>query len=167
MLPGCGRSRCCGGSVSRDPGAGAGHPQAQAGLAILNGEPAPVASVTDAPEPVDQAVARSARVVHASRVSDAVSIASAALTAAPPGNGGWLLAVEPLLHVGHHPEAWAPALAVVHLRALTEPASAHIRLASAFAGPAAANARLTSAHVVHSFSGGGRSPERWPDLPEQ
>jgi len=41
----------------------------------------------------------------------------AALTAAPLGNGGWLLAREPLLRVGHDHNAWAPALAVVHLRA--------------------------------------------------
>ena len=93
------------------------HTLAQAGLAILDGEPAPAASGPDAPEPVDPAVARAARLVHANRVSDAVPTVSAALTAAPPGNGGWLLAVEPLLRVGHHPDAWAPALAVVHLRA--------------------------------------------------
>ena len=39
------------------------------------------------------------------------------LTAAPPGNGGWLLAVEPLLRAGHDPAPLAPALAVMHLRA--------------------------------------------------
>lgn len=93
-----------------------GRPLAQPGLAILSEEP-PVASSADAPAPVDQAVACAARLVHANCVSDAVPIVSAVLTGASPGNGGWLLAVEPLLHVGHHPEAWAPALAVVHLRA--------------------------------------------------
>lgn len=84
---------------------------------FANGEPAPAASAADAPDSVDQAVALAARLVHANRVSDAVPIASAALTAASPGNGGWLLAIEPLLRVGHHPDVWAPALAVVHLRA--------------------------------------------------
>ncbi len=63
------------------------------------------------------AVARAARLMHANRVSDAVPIVSAALSAAPRGNGGWLLAVEPLLRLGYHPDVWAPALAVVHLRA--------------------------------------------------
>jgi hypothetical protein len=94
-----------------------GHPLAHAGLAILNGEPALLASHADAPEPVDHAVARAARLVHANRVSDAVLTVYAALTAAPPGNGGWLLAVEPLLRVGHDPDVWALALALVHLRA--------------------------------------------------
>lgn len=77
----------------------------------------PVASVAASPESVERPIARAARLVHADRVSDAVPIVSAALTGAPPGNGGCLLAVEPLLRVGHDHDAWAPALTVVHLRA--------------------------------------------------
>lgn len=61
------------------------HPQAHAGLAILNGAPAPVTSVADAPDSVDRAVARAARLVHANRASDAVPVVSATLTATPPG----------------------------------------------------------------------------------
>ena len=71
----------------------------------------------DTPEPVDVAIARAARLVHANGVSHAVPLVSAALAAAPPGNGGWLLPVEPLLRVGRAHDAWAPALAVLHLRA--------------------------------------------------
>lgn len=55
--------------------------------------------------------------VHAGGVASAVPIVSAALAAAPSGNGGWLLAVEPLLGVRHALDAWAPALALLHLRA--------------------------------------------------
>lgn len=55
----------------------------------------------------------SGRLVHAHDVSTAVPLVSAALAAAPPGNGGWLLPVEPLLRVGRVHDAWAPALAVV------------------------------------------------------
>ena len=46
-----------------------------------------------------------------------VLIVSAALVAAPAGNGGWLLAVESLLGILLGLDAWAPALAVLHLPA--------------------------------------------------
>lgn len=55
--------------------------------------------------------------MHANRVSDAVPIVSAALTAAPLGTGGWLLADESLLGVSRNHDVWAPALTMVHLRA--------------------------------------------------
>lgn len=93
------------------------HPLAHAGLAILDGQPLPVATEPDTPEPVDGAIARAARLVHANDVSHAVPVVSSALAAAPAGNGGWLVPVEPLLRVGHAHDAWAPALAVLHLRA--------------------------------------------------
>lgn len=83
----------------------------------LDGEPGSVASAADAPESVDQAVARAARLARANRVSDAVLFVSSALTAAASGIGGWRLAVAPLLRVSRAPESWAPVLAVVHLRA--------------------------------------------------
>ncbi|MEZ5417440.1 MAG: winged helix-turn-helix domain-containing protein [Vicinamibacterales bacterium] len=93
------------------------HPLAHAGLAILNELPIPALQDSDAPEPVDFAIARAARSVHAGDVPSAVPIVSAALAAAPPGNGGWQLAIEPLLRVNRSPESWAPPLAVLHLRA--------------------------------------------------
>jgi len=46
-----------------------------------------------------------------------VPIVSAALVAAPSGNGGWRPAVGSLLGIRHGLDAWAPALAVLHLRA--------------------------------------------------
>ena len=93
------------------------HALAHAGLAVLDGLSVPTMCESDTPEPVDVAIARAARLVHANAVSNAVPVVCAALAAAPPGNGGWLLAIEPLLRVAHAPDAWVPALAVLHLRA--------------------------------------------------
>jgi hypothetical protein len=40
-----------------------------------------------------------------------------ALAAAPAGNAGWLLPVEPLLNVTTAPDIWAPVLARLRARA--------------------------------------------------
>jgi hypothetical protein len=91
---------------------------AHAGLAIIDDQPLSAASDAGTPESIDVAMARAARLVHANDVSHGVPIVSAALAAALPGNCGWLLPVEPLVGVRHARDAWAPALAVLHLRAL-------------------------------------------------
>ena len=62
-------------------------------------------------------MARAARLVWADDLSTAVPIVNASLRYAPPGNGGWLLPLEPLLGVRHARDAWTPALAMLHLRA--------------------------------------------------
>lgn len=93
------------------------HPMAHAGCRILDDSPVSAECESCASGTVDAAMAGAARLMHAGDVAKAVPIVSAALAAAPPGNGGWLLAVEPLLGVRHAPDAWAPALAVLHLRA--------------------------------------------------
>ena len=90
---------------------------AHAGVAIVDDLPVSAAPEPGTPEPVDLAMARAASLVHANGASHAVPIVSDALAAALPGNGCWLLPVEPLLGVGHARDAWAPALAVLHLRA--------------------------------------------------
>jgi len=41
----------------------------------------------------------------------------AALNAAPPGNAGWLVPVEPLLNVSGNPEQWGSVLARLRARA--------------------------------------------------
>jgi hypothetical protein len=41
----------------------------------------------------------------------------AALASAPPGGGGWILPVEPLLDVAGHAELWDAALALLRQRA--------------------------------------------------
>jgi hypothetical protein len=63
---------------------------------------------------VDAAVLQAARLVIAGDHTAAAGIVDEALVGAAPGNGGWLLPIEPLLHVTAHPDIWARALA--HLR---------------------------------------------------
>ena len=48
----------------------------------------------------------------------AVQIVDRALAAAPPGNAGWLLPVEPLLNISRNPDAWAPVLRRLRARAV-------------------------------------------------
>ena len=48
----------------------------------------------------------------------AAEIVEQALAAAPPSSAGWLLPVEPLLHVQASPADWAPALARLSARAM-------------------------------------------------
>jgi DNA-binding winged helix-turn-helix (wHTH) protein len=47
----------------------------------------------------------------------AVQIVDRALAAAPPGNVGWLLPVEPLLNISRNPDVWAPVLTRLRARA--------------------------------------------------
>jgi DNA-binding winged helix-turn-helix (wHTH) protein/Flp pilus assembly protein TadD len=92
------------------------HPMAHTGLALSAG--ATTSEALDAPSSsMDVAVARAALRVAADDVSGAVAIVSAALAAAPPGNAGWLLPIEPLLDVGRAHDAWAPVLAALSARA--------------------------------------------------
>ena len=62
-------------------------------------------------------MAHAARLVWTGDVPGAVLILTAALSCAPPGNGGWLLPIEPLLGVRQARGVWTPALAALHLRA--------------------------------------------------
>ena len=48
----------------------------------------------------------------------AVQIVDRALAAAPPGNAGWLLPVEPLLNISRNPDVWAPVLTRLRARAV-------------------------------------------------
>jgi tetratricopeptide (TPR) repeat protein len=64
---------------------------------------------------VDVAMARAVTLTAAGQRAEAAALLDAALNAAPPGNGGWILAVEPMLRVGG-PE-WEPALARLRSRA--------------------------------------------------
>jgi hypothetical protein len=48
----------------------------------------------------------------------AVQIVDKALAAAPPGNVGWLLPVEPLLNISRNPDVWAPVLSRLRARAV-------------------------------------------------
>ena len=66
---------------------------------------------------VDAAMARVAQRVLAGDAVEAARLLDEALAAAPPGNAGWLLPVEPLLHVSARPEIWALPLARLRTRA--------------------------------------------------
>ena len=90
---------------------------AHAGLALLEGK-SDIAAFADAPLTVDIAMARAALLVAAGDAHAAVALVSDAIDAAPPGNAGWLLAIEPLLDVQSAREIWAPALAKIRMRAL-------------------------------------------------
>jgi len=74
-------------------------------------------TVPAGPISIDAAIAMAAALVRTGRHADAAREIDDALTAAPPGNAGWLLPIEPLLHVTAHPEIWAPALARLRTRA--------------------------------------------------
>src|SRR6185503_4260793 len=65
--------------------------------------------------PVDAAIARAVALTCDGKRAEAAAAVDAVLAAAPPGNGGWILPVEPLLEAGG-PE-WEPALARVRSRA--------------------------------------------------
>jgi DNA-binding winged helix-turn-helix (wHTH) protein len=62
----------------------------------------------------DVAFARAVALTCAGHRAEAARVADAALAAAPPGNAGWILPVEPLLQAGG-PE-WEPALARLRSR---------------------------------------------------
>lgn len=67
--------------------------------------------------PMDVALARAVLLIHTGTVGEAAQIVGQALDASPPGQAGWLLPVEPLLHVHAHPDIWAGALTRLATRA--------------------------------------------------
>jgi DNA-binding winged helix-turn-helix (wHTH) protein/Flp pilus assembly protein TadD len=93
------------------------HPLARLGLGALDvlTSPAKIPSATT--PPVDAAIGSAIGHALAGRHIEAAALVNETLASAPPGNAGWLLPVEPLLHVTAHPEVWAPALARVQTRA--------------------------------------------------
>jgi hypothetical protein len=66
---------------------------------------------------VDAAFVAAAVFGHAGQHVDAARVVDEALAAAPPGNAGWLLPLEPLLHVKAQDEVWGPVLARLRSRA--------------------------------------------------
>jgi DNA-binding winged helix-turn-helix (wHTH) protein len=92
------------------------HPLARLGLAAVSAaEEASI--VVAAPSSVDAAVGRAVGLVLAGKPIEAATVVEQALTAAPAGNAGWLLPVEPLLHVSAQSAIWAPVLARLRTRA--------------------------------------------------
>jgi DNA-binding winged helix-turn-helix (wHTH) protein/Tfp pilus assembly protein PilF len=68
-------------------------------------------------DPVALAIAQAAARAMAERHAEAARIVNAALSAAEPGNAGWLVPVEPTLHVTARPDIWADTLARLRHRA--------------------------------------------------
>jgi hypothetical protein len=64
--------------------------------------------------PVDAAMCQAAQLVASGAHAEAARIVDEALAAAPAGNAGWQLPIEPLLNVAARPDTWARAL--THLR---------------------------------------------------
>jgi DNA-binding winged helix-turn-helix (wHTH) protein len=94
------------------------HPLAKLGLGALNPSAGQhSSSVVAAPPSVEIAMAQAARLVLAGDVVSAAPLVDHALAAAPPGNAGWLLPLEPLLNVTASPDVWAPVLARLRARA--------------------------------------------------
>lgn len=85
------------------------HPMAHAGLALDT-------PASGAPS-FEAVLARAALRREAGDIAGAVQLVAGALRAAPPGNTGWLIPVEPMLRVWDDRDAWSPVLALLHARA--------------------------------------------------
>jgi len=66
---------------------------------------------------LDTTMWRAASLVRGGDHHGAARLVDTALAAAPPGGAGWLLPVEPLLHVSAHADAWTAPLARLRSRA--------------------------------------------------
>jgi tetratricopeptide (TPR) repeat protein len=87
------------------------HPLARLALAALAGESGQAPLSTEGHQlSVDAAICRAAAMALGGAHAGAARLVEGALAAAPQGSAGWLLPVEPLLHVAAHPDLWAPAL---------------------------------------------------------
>jgi DNA-binding winged helix-turn-helix (wHTH) protein/Flp pilus assembly protein TadD len=93
------------------------HPLARIGLNAIDHASVDVTRLPSSPPSFDSALAAAAGLVGAGKHGDAARRVDDALATAPPGNAGWLLPIEPLLHVTAHADIWAPALARLRTRA--------------------------------------------------
>jgi DNA-binding winged helix-turn-helix (wHTH) protein len=101
------------------------HPMARAGLAVLAAQeaagPSSIASPrSSTPPSIEAAIARAAAAILIAgdpAVAGSVQAVDQTLGAAPAGNAGWLIPIEPLLGVPWRADAWAPVLARLRTRA--------------------------------------------------
>jgi DNA-binding winged helix-turn-helix (wHTH) protein len=84
------------------------HPMA---LVALNRDPGTPS------DPLVLAVAQAATLAMTGAHAQAATVVGGALSAAEPGNAGWFVPVEPMLHVIARPDVWADALARLRHRA--------------------------------------------------
>jgi DNA-binding winged helix-turn-helix (wHTH) protein/Tfp pilus assembly protein PilF len=98
------------------------HPLAHIALAALSEAGGTMASLPSDPAlrgrawAVDVAVSKAAVLSLRGDHAGAADTVHRALAEAPAGSAGWLLPVEPLLHVTAHPGLWAPALERLRVR---------------------------------------------------
>jgi tetratricopeptide (TPR) repeat protein len=92
------------------------HPLAHVGRAIISPD-TQIERERSAVVSVDEAICGAAQLVRRGAHGDAARLIDDALAAAPSGNAGWLVPIEPLLHVSAAPDLWAPALARLRTRA--------------------------------------------------
>lgn len=94
------------------------HRFARIGLSSIHSGDADAVSFESAkPVSVDEAFAAAMVLVRSSMHTDAARLIDETLAAAPPGNAGWLLPLEPLLRVASHPDIWAHTLTRLRTRA--------------------------------------------------
>jgi tetratricopeptide (TPR) repeat protein len=98
------------------------HPMARIGLAAAGASGPPMRETINGSgvriaSPVDLAMCQAAQFVLAGAHGEAASVVDGAVTIAAHGNAGWLLPVEPLLHVAAAPDIWARPLARLRQRA--------------------------------------------------
>jgi tetratricopeptide (TPR) repeat protein len=89
------------------------HPMARTGLAFVGESSGEIASSVG----MEAALSRAMWYTRGGQHNTAARIVDRALADVPDGNSGWLLPVEPLLHVSAHPDVWAPVLARLRSRA--------------------------------------------------
>jgi DNA-binding winged helix-turn-helix (wHTH) protein/Flp pilus assembly protein TadD len=95
------------------------HPLAHAGLRACEGAGIEHSTGSGSPPAsFDQAMCRAAYLAALGQHAQAAQLMDAALATAPPGNAGWLLPVEPLIHASARPEIWAGPLNSLRNRAV-------------------------------------------------
>jgi DNA-binding winged helix-turn-helix (wHTH) protein len=93
------------------------HPLARLGLAALGESDGAVTVQSDHAASVDAAIGGAIGLALTGNHGEAASLVERVLAAALPGNAGWTLPIEPLLHVSAHAGIWAPVLARLRTRA--------------------------------------------------
>ena len=86
------------------------HPLARIARAALSGAGGEMPPSMGERPSVDAAICRAAAMALGGAHAGGARLVEHALAVAPEGSAGWLLPVEPLLHVSAHAELWAPAL---------------------------------------------------------
>lgn len=93
------------------------HPLARLGLSAVGISDDAFANVPEQVVSIDATVGHAIALALVGKHGEAAALVEQVLAAAPPGNAGWVLPIEPLLHVSAHSGIWASALAQLRTRA--------------------------------------------------